>query len=129
MSHAAVGEAVEVLGQRDDIPEVLRRVGVILRASRREGTHEAFAEGGHGPGGSRRQELACSRAPVCTRRCVPAGVGGGDPAEASARILEVTSSPAREEIIEDARAQRPRFDVVVRRGVDPDSPAETTTAP
>ena len=73
MSHAAVGEAVEVLGQRDDIPEVLRRVGVILRASRREGTHEAFAEGGRGRGGSRRQELACSRALGCTRRCVPAG--------------------------------------------------------
>ncbi|MBK5247864.1 MAG: hypothetical protein JJE50_00315 [Actinomycetales bacterium] len=66
-------------------------------------------------------------------------MGGGDPAEASARILEVTSSPAREKILEDARAwllehlswraQRPRFDAVVRRGVDPDSPAETTTAP
>lgn len=37
--------AVELLGRRDDVPEVLRRVGWIVSSSLSEGTHEAVAEG------------------------------------------------------------------------------------
>lgn len=37
--------AVELLGQRDDMPSLFRRAGFVLSASRHEGTHEAIAEG------------------------------------------------------------------------------------
>lgn len=42
---AAAGEAVEVLGFREDMPQVLRRAGYIVSASRHEAAHEAIAEG------------------------------------------------------------------------------------
>ena len=42
---AALGDAVEVLGRRDDVPDLLRRAGFILSSSRHEGTHESVAEG------------------------------------------------------------------------------------
>lgn len=38
-------DAVEVTGFRADVPDVLRRVGVILSASRMEASHEALLEG------------------------------------------------------------------------------------
>lgn len=40
-----MGDAVEVLGRRDDVPEVLRRTGFVISSSRHEGTHESVAEG------------------------------------------------------------------------------------
>lgn len=42
---AEMGDAVHVAGYSKDVPESLRRVGVILSASHREGTHEGFLEG------------------------------------------------------------------------------------
>lgn len=42
---AALGDAVEQLGRRDDVPEVLPRARYLVSASRHEGTHEAVAEG------------------------------------------------------------------------------------
>lgn len=36
---------VEILGRRDDMPQVYRNAGFILSASRSEGTHESVAEG------------------------------------------------------------------------------------
>lgn len=39
------GAAVEVLGRRNDVPEVLRRAGFVMSSSRHEGTHESVAEG------------------------------------------------------------------------------------
>ncbi len=42
---ADLGDAVEVLGRRDDVPDLLRRAGFILSSSRHEGTHESVAEG------------------------------------------------------------------------------------
>lgn len=42
---AAAGDAVEVLGFRSDMPEVLRRAGFIISSSRHEAAHEAIAEG------------------------------------------------------------------------------------
>lgn len=41
----ALGEAVEVLGRRDDVPDLMRRAGFVISSSRHEGTHEAVAEG------------------------------------------------------------------------------------
>lgn len=38
-------DAVEVTGFSDDVPDLLRRVGVILSTSRMEGTHEALLQG------------------------------------------------------------------------------------
>lgn len=40
-----LGDAVEVLGRRDDVPEVLHRAGFVISSSRHEGTHESVAEG------------------------------------------------------------------------------------
>lgn len=40
-----LGEAVQLAGHSTDVPESLRRVGVILSTSHREGTHEGFLEG------------------------------------------------------------------------------------
>lgn len=42
---AAAGDAVEVLGRRDDVPRVLERAGFVVSSSRHEGTHESVAEG------------------------------------------------------------------------------------
>lgn len=42
---ARLGDAVEVLGRRDDVPQVLHRVGFLISSSRHEGTHESVAEG------------------------------------------------------------------------------------
>lgn len=42
---AALGDAVEALGVRDDVPDVLRRARYLVSSSRHEGTHEAVAEG------------------------------------------------------------------------------------
>lgn len=41
----ALGEAVTVTGQTDQVPELLRDAGVIVSSSRREGTHEGFIQG------------------------------------------------------------------------------------
>ncbi|MFV0463358.1 MAG: hypothetical protein ACK5MP_09240 [Nostocoides sp.] len=40
-----LGDAVQVAGYSTDMPESLRRVGVILSSSHREGTHEGFLQG------------------------------------------------------------------------------------
>ncbi|GAB2547038.1 glycosyltransferase [Brachybacterium huguangmaarense] len=40
-----LGGAVEVLGRRDDVPQVLRRAGFVMSSSRHEGSHESIAEG------------------------------------------------------------------------------------
>lgn len=42
---AEYGDAVETLGQRGDVPQVLRRVGYILSTSRLESFHQAVVEG------------------------------------------------------------------------------------
>lgn len=42
---ARLGAAVELLGHRDDVPEVLSRAGFLLSSSLVEGSHEAVAEG------------------------------------------------------------------------------------
>lgn len=42
---AELGDAVEVLGRRDDVPELIARAGFIVSSSRHEGTHESVAEG------------------------------------------------------------------------------------
>lgn len=42
---AGYGDAVEMLGQRDDVPQVLRRVGYILSTSVLESFHQAVVEG------------------------------------------------------------------------------------
>lgn len=42
---AALGDAVELPGFTDDVPEALRHIGVIVSSSRREGTHEGLIQG------------------------------------------------------------------------------------
>lgn len=42
---AALGDAIERPGFTDDVPEALRRIGVIVSSSRREGTHEGLIQG------------------------------------------------------------------------------------
>lgn len=42
---AALGDAVRILGKRDDVPLVMRQAGVIISSSKHEGTHESIAEG------------------------------------------------------------------------------------
>lgn len=39
------GAGAEVLGFRDDVPQILARAGFVLSSSRHEGTHESVAEG------------------------------------------------------------------------------------
>ncbi|MDO5645566.1 MAG: glycosyltransferase family 4 protein [Dermabacter sp.] len=79
--------AIEVLGERDDMPEVFRRAGVVLSSSLHEGTHESVAEG-----------AASGALPVVRDwpLAVPYGGAGTvypaswivpDPARAAARIL------------------------------------------
>lgn len=41
---SAMGDAIEVLGFRSDMPRVLRRAGIVVSSSRNEGTHESIAE-------------------------------------------------------------------------------------
>lgn len=38
-------EAVEILGRREDVPDLLAEAGIVLSSSRHEGTHEAIMEG------------------------------------------------------------------------------------
>lgn len=101
---AALGDAVEALGQRDDVPAVLRRARWLISASRHEGTHESVAEG-----------AAAACVPV-VRDWPEARAWGGaatvypedwvvqDAAEAASRILRISAVPgAAAEAGEDAR--------------------------
>ncbi|SDN23904.1 Glycosyl transferases group 1 [Actinomyces ruminicola] len=84
---AALGDAVTITGRTEVVPQYLRRAGVIISASRREGTHEGFIEG-----------VASGALPVCrnwpdvARWGGPAALFPADwvvdtPQEAAARIL------------------------------------------
>jgi glycosyltransferase involved in cell wall biosynthesis len=42
---ADLGDAVDRPGYTEDVPEALRRIGVIVSSSRREGTHEGLLQG------------------------------------------------------------------------------------
>ncbi|CED90169.1 glycosyltransferase [Actinomyces succiniciruminis] len=84
---AALGNAVTITGRTEVVPQYLRRAGVIVSASRREGTHEGFIEG-----------VASGALPVCRNWPDVARWGGpaalfpedwvvNTPQEAAARIL------------------------------------------
>ncbi|WP_147680298.1 glycosyltransferase [Actinomyces ruminicola] len=84
---AALGKAVTITGRTEVVEQYLRSAGVIISASRREGTHEGFIEG-----------VASGALPVCRNWPDVARWGGpaalfpedwvvNTPQEAAARIL------------------------------------------
>jgi glycosyltransferase involved in cell wall biosynthesis len=100
---ARLGDAVEMLGHRDDVPEVLTRAGFLISASLVEGSHEAVAEG-----------AAAGCVPVVRNWPQVAGWGGAHgqfpaewivetPADAAARIRGVADPATRAETGERAR--------------------------
>lgn len=101
---ARLGDAVEMLGHRDDVPEVLHRAGFLLSASLVEGSHEAVAEG-----------AAAGCVPVVRNWPEVAEWGGAHgqypaewivetPSDAAARIHSVDDPAARTAAGEEARA-------------------------
>lgn len=121
----ALGSRVVRTGFRDDIPEVLRDVGVVLSASRREGTHESLIQG-----------AASGALPVVRDWPAVARWGGPrslfpdewvvpDPAASAARILTADSDPRLARDAQhwalshlDAAAVWPRLDAVLRGRVE-----------
>lgn len=90
---AGLGDAVVVAGFTDDVPAALRRIGVILSTSLREGTHEAMLQG-----------AVSGAVPVVRNWPLLAAYGGArtmvpdhwvveTPQEAAHRILEAASAP------------------------------------
>lgn len=121
----SLGDAVEILGRREDMPEVMRRAGFVLSTSQAEGSHEVVAEG-----------AAAACVPVVRNWPENRADGGAagvyppdwvveSPQEAAERILRFQDpsarqhegSTAREHIlrVRDAEAIRRRYAVLLRR--------------
>lgn len=110
---AAAGDAVRVLGRREDVPAVLVRSGWILSASVIEGTHEAVAEGAASACVPVVRDWPQVRAHGGARTVYPESwIVPDDPAAAARRILDHRGRRAAEG--EAARAQ-------IRQDRDPDA--------
>ncbi|MEE1649565.1 glycosyltransferase [Brachybacterium sp. J144] len=110
---AAAGDAVRVLGRREDVPAVLARSGWILSASVIEGTHEAVAEGAASACVPVVRDWPQVRAHGGARTVYPESwIVPDDPAAAARRILDHRGRRAAEG--EAARAQ-------IRHDRDPDA--------
>ncbi len=112
-------DAVRRLGQRDDVPEVLRSVGVLLSTSVRESFHAAVVEGAaSGAVPVVRDWPFFAAQPHGARTLFPADWVVATPAEAAARVLAVTTDGAvwREHGAAAAAHARATWDWSVVRG-------------
>ncbi|MBM6402945.1 glycosyltransferase [Phycicoccus sp. CSK15P-2] len=91
LADPALAGRVEVLGWTDDVPDALRRVGVVLSTSRREGCHRGLIEGSASGAVAVVRDWPLLASRVGAAGLVPAEWVVRDVAQAAARIREVTA--------------------------------------
>ena len=111
-----LGEAVEVLGYRDDMPEVMQRAGFVLSSSRSEGSHEVVAEGASAACVPIVRDWPLNRADGGASSVYPVDWVVQDEADAVQRIRDITVDGAVRERGRQAREYilRERDDARVR---------------